>query len=531
MNADDDLASVRIVVDGAGKGAPDAPDVDPSSSGPPTGLIALGLLLVVVLVGVVVFLRPDGDQAADGTERAVPTTTIPPVDDDAEDAEDNEPVEELIGPTITPVRIDSADNLSEIILTEFGLLGLGEGVPNGELPLFRSSDGIDWVEAEIAPDEAFDEQGADRFWFFLNETDAGISVSSQDFAFGSGRSAVSYFASSDGARWQPGEEFVPPGDETGLFPVGTRSGSVLSLRQVGNQRLTEVLNEHTTIDLLGAVACSSAAVEDGVLVRTCDNEEFQITEDEVTSGADPVQIVACLSEVGQGFFPPLEIVLFGGGDSIERLSGLDGGLTALPVELSTGQFALAERELPEDELEDASCEGVIDPRPARPASVLIVGGDAPARRIAVPVTVEGEASTAQVLGEVPGDGDEEASLVIVVAGFLWQLDLATDTWTQIPSNASPESTSGSAEFILSESGDRAYRIDARFSTFTTFRFSRSEDGSISVSEITSLIELEEEVAIDFNGGRALYADDSAVFFAGGRSVAVWRLPVPLPGGR
>ena len=49
MNADDDLASVRIVVDGAGKGAPDAPDVDPSSSGPPTGLIALGLLLVCLL--------------------------------------------------------------------------------------------------------------------------------------------------------------------------------------------------------------------------------------------------------------------------------------------------------------------------------------------------------------------------------------------------------------------------------------------------------------------------------------------------
>ena len=531
VSADDDTASVRIVFEGGGSDVPAAPEVGPSPSGPPKGLLGIGLVVVAVVIAAVLFLRPDGDQAADGTERAIPTTTTIPVgDEESGDDLDEEEAEEL-GATIVPLRIDSAGPLSEIIRTEFGLMGLGEGVPNGDLPLFRSSNGVDWVQVEIAADESFDERGVDRFWFFLTETDTGISVSSQDFAFGGGQSGVSYFTSQDGATWQPNEGFVPTDGETGLFPFGTSDGSVLSLRPAGNQRLAQVLADHTSIDLAGDTACSAASSAGTVVVRTCDNEEFVVTESEIFSDVPAFQVLACMAEVGDGFFPPLEIVSFAEDGSFERLAGLDGGLTDMPLELSSGSFALAERGSAALVIEDVSCRGVINARSARDASVLIVGEDSLARRIPLPDSPDNGSIVPEILGEVFAQSGEGSSLLVVLAGQLWDLDLTTDTWTPVMIDSPRQTTPNDAVFVLSEGSDRVYRIDARLSMFTTFELARSSSGVIMAVERTSPIELVGDVADDFNGGEALYADDDAVFIAGGRSAAVWRIEVPSLGER
>ena len=174
--ANSDLRSVRIEVGTVSEsvtGAPEPVD-DPSFS---RWLLVVGLVAVAVLALAVVFARPEGDQAADGTERLAPTTTIPELSEpgvEDETTTTSEPEEGLIEPAtilvddpVTSVRVESPRRIDQIVSINDGFLALPD-VQSSEVPqVLGSIDGLDWVEVETSRIDETPESGTPFDWFSL----------------------------------------------------------------------------------------------------------------------------------------------------------------------------------------------------------------------------------------------------------------------------------------------------------------------------------------------------------------------------
>ena len=196
---DADTASVRVDF-GDGSSAPETPAEAPDGSGPPIWLIGVAAL---VLIGVVfLLLRPAENEAADGTIREAPTTTVVAEVESTESIEQEE-APDLAFPdsaVLIPTPIDSELIPTSIIEDEVGFLGLVSGTSTAPT-IVRSIDGESWRTVETTATSAGIDTEIERRWTQLKSFQGQLQV------FGSGLATDpvvfknDVFVSPDGASW------------------------------------------------------------------------------------------------------------------------------------------------------------------------------------------------------------------------------------------------------------------------------------------------------------------------------------------
>ena len=562
MGGEDQSRSVRIEVELDNGVATDAPDVL-SPSGPPRWPIIAGLVLVVVLAGAFLTLRPTGDQAADGTQRIAPapttvppptttpatTTTTVPVEEPLEVASALAAVEEL-GAETAPLRIEGARFLSQIVSTEGGFIALPRALPSETPLLLGSVDGLTWVEIETTrqrPDDAPELVE----WFQLLPAPSGLAlVGSQ-----STNTAVLEVATSEsGAVWRTVEELGPINDgDRRVVPFAALDDSFLSLEISDKVALQDVLRLDdltTVIEVLPASLCSAfgAGPDEGFTLSDC--AEFSITGQEPPAaepddsgqlpGPDELSGGPGLDNGGVSFaecftvatatttsgFEVLESPSTGSaGEDVESFAFAGNGSFPVVTSLANGRAAVIDTGTVGL---DATCDAAGGALRREPGVVVLDFVDGRAFSYEAPLelrpvltdrTLE---SPIDILGEFAVTGSR-SHLFVNVDSSLWSIDTGTGQWTELFDATEDDVRAPRSLFALSDSGTRLYRV--AFSQLEYVDLSANSDGSLSFAGSVSTIVTDDIQRVTrFEGGVIRHATDEIIFYSDGSQI--WRLPVP-----
>ena len=97
--------SVRVDIDDGFIDRVDVPDATGGSGGPQSWVIIAAVVAVGAIVAAVLLLRPAADEAADGSIREAPATTVPGTDDG--EAADGESTDEAKAGEVRATRLAS----------------------------------------------------------------------------------------------------------------------------------------------------------------------------------------------------------------------------------------------------------------------------------------------------------------------------------------------------------------------------------------------------------------------------------------
>ena len=244
---------------------------------PPLGPALFVALLAGVVVVVLLLLRPDAGQTADGSSReAPPATTDAPVDG-PEEAESSTPLEPLEAQVI-----DAEAAIRAVVPDDVGYLGLLDiAAPRAAPPLLSSFDGVRWSGTEatvIEPDDL--DLVRSRFASFvgLRSTELGFTILRvrQEFAepgrISTGNFVVDRLASPDGVAWRPDESFdellvrqaMPDTTGSGDLLLSTRgrlpSSSATPPPEITPSNL-DCTPRGSSLDLLFLEDCSTSATD------------------------------------------------------------------------------------------------------------------------------------------------------------------------------------------------------------------------------------------------------------------------------
>ena len=544
MSSDDELASVRVEV-GDGGVSPEAPQVATPSGGPPKWVFGLGVVVLVAVVLAFVFLRPSDDVAADGSERVTPTTTIPVEDladevaaEESETADSTDPSAALV----EAVAIDGHDGFFQIVEADIGFLALGSDFGSLTPPLWRSVNGVDWIEVEsrLAGLDATEPTGANSdtfntFWFGLLATDSGFLVSGDVPSLG--EDGFSTFESTNGVDWALVDEAGPPRDAEFFFRIAGTSEFVTYTEFLGELDVVQVVEEHTSLDLDGMTVCGAFLNRnEEVEISGCLDGVVMLTRDDVVSPLPPERILECVSSLGER------------NQVISRSVRVDQQTGAAevypdsqaPWTFFVGQVVRADGTIASVDFrgsdagdfiggsgESASiaCEDVIDlGEPTAEAAVLILDPET-LTTTRVPLTADVDLPqlpqfAINAVGEVVSPNGEW--LIISVGADLWAVDVESGDWVQLASDPSTGFGDSAAGFVLSASGERAYRVDG---DITILEIAVDSDGMISATEIVEPIDTGGPEVLEF--GDLPFATDDVVFFLefGTSGQTLWSIDV------
>lgn len=487
--ADDDLRSVRVEVDVVHEQMPgDSPELDPTApGGVPPSLLLLGLAGLVLVVGALVFVRPASNEAADGSERSVPTTMPERVDQ--EDAAVDDPeigsggLDEA-GPLV-PLVADAPFSVSSIIRTRDGFLGI---VPTqiGENPVYRSADGVSWDRIESTLRSASDLDIDNIRWTGLTNAGGGLALTGSI-----GRQPkTEFFVSSDGNVWN--RLFLDFFVEEGVRPLVGFDNTVIGVG-IGEVRPAPTTGSVAYEDIISCLADFDAA------------EEFPV-----------------------GFVTPSSLWAVDSGGA-EVVLGAQGGPRRLgdgpatwnlvdePVPLSSRQVALVDGGFRSYE----SCAGALEVAGDRDPAIVVLDLDTGAEQRFILPDRLATLGKFEVLGEV-APGDARPRLLIEIDGGLELLDTDTGRWSRLVRGVSCvlpfcnpiEEEQGS--YLVSTTGERVYQLNEEglrvreFASTSDRIFIENEflveRDSESVSPLTDIVLGNLEFA------ELVYADDDVVFF-------------------
>ncbi len=563
-SGDDELRSVRIELEDDAALIPDAPlstgdgtDAGPKepSGGPPAWAIVLAILIVGLVGFGLLSLRPEGDAAADGSERQAPTTETENADGEDDEVTENDPdaadpnaarsddEETAVDPTngvegdevsVVPTPLITDGSIAEIIAADIGFVALSQR--GGARPtILRSVDGEDWFDVEttatingVANDERFN-------WF--NLTNFGdllaVTVTTDDQGF---LPTTEVFVSDTGADWVQLElPEVTNGESALFFPVNFSDDNIFGVRFETGGVFEDFLTQTTTVEIPENGVCDisptsfSDAEPQGFGITDCTGElAFVLTADQVVPTLPVEEVLSCLQ-----FLPGLASRSFDlvrlDFDSGQRVSV--GQITPflLPVPVSNGGIAGVDagRAGPNPE---GPCDGLIDSVDQIDPAIFIAGRTAPEpERFPFPGEIP-PADIAAEIGDFSGLGivgevnvGDAASLVIQFDDALWALNLETDEWSDpLTSETTPFPDGFGRQVNLSESGLRAYVIVD--SLFITFDFVAGSDGALEVIETIQPISLLDGPGQNVNFAQFLYANDEVVFIGDG--FGSWSIETP-----
>ena len=538
----DDLASVRIELDGGGA-SPDAPQVEAPSGGPATWVLGLGVLVLVAVVGAFIGLRPSGDEAADGTERVAPGTTIPTSEaDDAGDPNEVLAVIEVIDrgqanraevsrQAINRLPFDWIVPTSDGFLGLPGFASLAGALTQGTVadvvapPLFSSPDGMEWEPVEVTVLAEGSPNVQSYRWSRLSRIDSGYAVVGSILNTG----LVDLFLSPDGVTWERVESFGAAGGiEEAVLPISVDGDTITQVEfSDANDVLVQALAEHTSIDLGSIGVCGAFGLAEALRVVDCAFNSLPLGAQEVTSQIDPDQVLRCISSIGRlsfgGAFVRSSVVGRDGGEA-ELVEGGSSLRSADPVAVAAGSVAFIDIGQPNNVtqfLDPDACEGVVQLPGTTPGAVVVIDPVSRAvQRIPFPNGLLPAFEPPRLVGEVSSvstsSGGRRHLLVAFELDGLWAVDIETEEWTMLDDQADPLQA---AQFVVSESGRRAYWLAEQ--TLTAYDFDFGDDGVTRVQ--STEVPIADDVVLD-GLDRIIYADDEELFFVD--VDGFWQIDVP-----
>lgn len=532
--ANSDLRSVRIEVGTVSESVTGAPEPfdNPSFSRWP---LVVGLVAVAVLALAVVFARPEGDQAADGTERLAPTTTIPElsepgVEDGATTT--SEPEEGLIEPAtilvddpVASVRVESPRRIDQIVSINDGFLALPD-VQSSEVPqVLGSIDGLDWVEVETSRIDETPESGTPFDWFSLLAGEGGLTMlGSPD----PGAGQLEVFTSQDGVLWQPLEGLGPVTDiDRRVVPVVVGPDSIVGLELFDSLELGPLSSQLIEPREPGVCSAYQAGAVEFTLSECAD---FSVSRNRGSFEAPNATAVECAAVKADGGTPgfglididlstsasgqdPIEgpTVFFAAGDFFPRSTDLGGGRIGV-LDVGNDDVVL--------------CDGPATLR-SRGAGVVVVDAEAD-RTFGYPAPdalvsdVENRFDN-QVLGEVHLTNDR-SHLVVAIGGAMWAIDTLSGEWTVLTERLDDLGFQApfNPKFAASSSGDRFYRVANN--SVAVFELSIDEDGVPRATTTIAPLATDSAEAVISGFGSIMHATDEVMFYTDG--ITVWHLELP-----
>ena len=491
MVGNDELRSVRIEVDDALAGA-EAPSVLGQPTGGPKWPVIIGVLALLAIGLAFVVLRPESNQAADGTERVAPTTTTapaattePPSEPATSEPASRAPeivVADAIVPVLGDALIATQTNLVtkpiRVVETDTGFLALHLRSAAAGPSLLSSDDGVSWtpVATSIESPEGLDLNSLVSSDLIAMPNQLALLAFTLDEPEGSNE----VFFSSDGVEWTAvdtsavraqGQDVVTATD-TSLITTESRGDAV-----------TEILTEILSSPIDGAISECLARI----------------------TSSDPGELVS---------FRSVDLVdqsetHFGSPDSIwnlgSRVEVLSGGRLGFFDTGSTSGLCEGAPELPDDQA----------------PAIVVLEADGETERV-FELPVEGRPSV-QILGETDFGTDDPAQLLVLFDGALWALNPALGEWTFFVDGLSDR-------LALSESGNRIYMLGRSF--VTIFELDAAASGEpTAVTRRARIQTSETRDDVLFEETEVVFADDGLLFAVepGGQ---LWLLEPPLvPGER
>ena len=547
MSKDDDLSSVRVEFDDDGsQGSPDAPEVSSqSSSGGSKWVLGLAAVAAVAVVVTVLALRPSGDEAADGSERSVPTTTTTTVLEEAPElviADEASAIQVVnavsaVSRELAPDSIDA--DFGWIEATDDGFIGLPVGAEaqvsatgffiapevgaSATPQIFTSDSGFDWELAETAVTANGEPLDQEYLWGELHRLDSGLILSGLD----PDTRLNDLFLSNDGLNWERVEAFGQSGgSEASSIPLVVLDDAVLGLEIVGNQRLSEVLEEHTNFEVPADGVCvvDGSFVDDegrgSLAVFGCVSglAPTGVSDLDITSDASPEEVFDCAIAVDD-LGPFTRTVAW---TLTDRNSGESGRLADPMARVTVGDIVPTGRPTAFVDLGrerftgSAVCDGVIDLPEEQRAAVIYTEPDTfEVERIELPEQIEDDLlESARVIGPVTAD-DGRRLLVVEVGGpdDLWLHDVQTGQWALLGGS---DRESSESLHVISESGNRIYGLSEEAITAHDLDF--SVDGVTRVQ--STMVTLGGGEIFGGGGrlngvGKVLFANDETIWFADG----------------
>lgn len=525
---EDELRSVRIEVEEGAQAVTDVPDV--VASGFPTRWpVVAGAVALVILGGIVLMLRPTGDEAADGTVREVPTTTTTTtVLDEQENPSSTVVPDELVRGTrlidepVTSARVVSSRQIEQIVSIGDGFLALPDVESNVVPQMLASLDGLNWFEIETQRFGEDVDSASPSDWFSLLEDGDGVAiVGSRPNESGT----LEVLRSNFGQTWNSIDDLGPVESPDRLVvPVAVSDDRVIALELFDALELETSSGQSVEVRI--PRVCSDLAA--GPVEFSLSNcPEFGIEAD---AFAPPPQVVATpdcdalTSENGTAGFGLLQLELVEGSPAVElpTASFVSGDFFPSFTDLGSGRVAVFDEGNSAFERCDGS--GVFD---AHAPGVVIVdveqnrtfGYPAPAE-VAVDIRTRFDK---QVLGEVQLLEDR-THVVLSIRGTLWGIDTLTGRWTMLTDSVGDLGfqTPFAPQFAATAGGDRFLRIANN--NLAIFEVEVFGDEMIRATATVVPISRDSAEAVISGFGSVLHATDDLIFYTDG--ITVWRLQIP-----
>ena len=516
---DNELPSVRVTIDDNDHGSPTAPALDAVESGTPRWVIGLAVALLAAVAVVVLTVRPDGEIAADGTQRQAPTTTLPDPTNPATTPQDSEGTQADQPPlppgTLRPIEIDLPQRVIAIVPASPGFLGLSS-VDSATPPLLRSVDGLNWFEIDTTASTQGQPNQSPLEWFDLIPQDSGFGVLGYTDS-GSFLPVSQVFVSSDGANWEQldGIGSLSNNPQPGLV-VSYDDTSVVSLG-LDTSALGRFVEEQTNLvvpdgDRICELQTTGAFEITGYTFLTCNGQDIAFDESNLSTTQPADQILTCLNLLTDvsGFGPWTvtreELPATGDSTVLELLQPND-----FPVLMSNSRLAMIDigSQTPEG---FGRCDGIIDAFTQRDPAVVILGG-ATNEAIRSPFS-EVSSREAQVLaptlaGEVVFESGL-SFLIVWIDGDLRAIDTETGRWSNPLLDPGVGFSSGrfTISAAVSDSSNRVYIMGGN--ELLTVDLVEAEDGTPRGTTTLSPIARENVPELDFF--EILHANNDQLFF-------------------
>lgn len=439
-------------------------------------------------------------------------------------------------------RIAPGEESIRIVATERGLIGLAQNSP-GRLRLLRSINGVDWSEVDTTVTFFAGQSSADYFWFGLQPTSSGFAMwGSLENATTRGGESVDLFVSDDGANWEQVDVFGSLGDGPIIIPAAVDDSWIVGREFVGDPELTQIIVDHTNIEIPDGGICAIDRVELELLAVGCNGGPIAVTAENVTSDVLPAQVLNCLGSLPfTRSFSTSTVTVFDRDQAVaQRLDEPIAGGGFIGALLSNGAVALRDEGLfttvSEEDVSsvEQTCFGIVQLREERLPGVVILDPETlEVTRVAFPESEQSfaKAMLSELVGVVTSPIDGSDHLVFTISDALWALNVEAEEWTLLAAAGPSIEDDGRAAFALSDAEPRVYRVAGEI---TVFDLVFSDAGVESAHVTTVPIEQSEGPGTRFDAGTILYADTDSVlyldpFALGG---ALWSFPIPAiaPGG-
>ena len=507
MTDDDELRSVRIEVEDDAGSLPDAPGIAQSSSGSHKWIAGL-VMLAVGVIGAFLLLRPAADEAADGTARLAPTTTIaPPAETTTtESPPETEPPQavlaavEVISASLTELEQRPVD----IVQTSDGYLALLPSESVERPALLRSDDGLAWTQLETSVSNP---RGVALE--FLTPTE--LSTSSGQLSLlarplGDTDISPEILVSTSGSEWEVLDSSVIQAQ--GQEPLTLTDDSLITIETVGGP-LDDVFEAHTDLVVDEAGICGVAGQSEftELQVLGCDSSFVVLDESNIVSEFEATTVLRCFASLSRqsrgvlatfrGLDVPGETISpFGLEDQAINFS-LDFGMTTL----ASGGLAVYDVGL----TGNASCEEILGTDARAPSITILQPSNE--RVFQLPFG----ALFVDILGESQALAEEDPYLLVSLDWNLWVLNTTSGEWTQL-TNTGLEGTNLRPVFT-SDSGSRAYVLNSGL--LTVIELDESTTGVFEGTRRSAPIETVGPSSVsELAREDVVFASDDAIFVDG-----------------